>query len=132
VPRASFPRLWEFAQASGNMVTEAQWGANTGAFSSGDLATTFRLPDSRGEFIRGWDDSRDVDAGRTMGSHQSDQIIDHTHNYQFFNGNQHQDGTNQATVQTALITAATAGVDGGLAGTETRPRNNVKLALIKY
>ncbi|MGY4171607.1 hypothetical protein [Bradyrhizobium sp. USDA 4529] len=63
VPRASYPRLWEYAQASGNLVTEAQWSANTGAFSSGDLTTTFRLPDSRGEFIRGWDDGRGVDVG---------------------------------------------------------------------
>lgn len=33
-------------------------------------STDFRLPDLRGEFIRGWDDSRGVDSGRTLGSFQ--------------------------------------------------------------
>ncbi|MGY4171622.1 phage tail protein [Bradyrhizobium sp. USDA 4529] len=132
VPRASYPRLWEYALASGYLVTEGQWSANSGAFSSGDLATTFRLPDSRGEFIRGWDDGRGVDAGRTIGSHQSDMIIDQNHNYAYYSGNVHQEGTNQATVQTLLSIGATGGVNGGLAGNETRPRNNAKLALIKY
>lgn len=32
------------------------------------------LPDLRGEFIRGWDDGRGVDAGRTLLSAQSDAI----------------------------------------------------------
>lgn len=34
----------------------------------------FTLPDLRGEFVRGWDDSRGVDSGRTLGSSQSDAI----------------------------------------------------------
>ncbi|MBS9422297.1 phage tail protein [Photorhabdus caribbeanensis] len=33
-----------------------------------------RLPDLRGEFIRGWDDSRGVDPGRVCGSWQGDAI----------------------------------------------------------
>ncbi|OWO82710.1 hypothetical protein B5C26_08730 [Photorhabdus luminescens] len=33
-----------------------------------------RLPDLRGEFIRGWDDSRGVDMGRVCGSWQGDAI----------------------------------------------------------
>ena len=32
---------------------------------------TNKLPDLRGEFIRGWDDGRGVDAGRTVGSAQA-------------------------------------------------------------
>jgi len=28
--------------------------------------TTFSLPDLRGEFLRGWDDNRDVDSGRVF------------------------------------------------------------------
>ncbi|HAX3411894.1 TPA: tail fiber protein [Escherichia coli] len=35
---------------------------------------TNKLPDLRGEFIRGWDDGRDVDAGRTILSAQGDAI----------------------------------------------------------
>ena len=39
-------------------------------FGSGDGSTTFNLPDLRGEFVRGWDDSRGVDSGRLLGSSQ--------------------------------------------------------------
>ncbi|WP_102882553.1 phage tail protein [Pseudomonas protegens] len=35
-------------------------------------AGNFRLPDSRGEFLRGWDHGRGVDAGRGLGSKQLD------------------------------------------------------------
>ena len=34
----------------------------------------FKLPDYRGEFLRGWDDGRGVDAGRVFGSSQLDQM----------------------------------------------------------
>ncbi|WP_434708166.1 phage tail protein [Pseudomonas sp. R1-1] len=40
-------------------------------FNKGDEgAGNFRLPDSRGEFLRGWDHERGVDAGRVIGSTQ--------------------------------------------------------------
>ncbi len=45
----------------------------------GDGSTTFNLPDLRGEFIRGWDDSRGVDSGRVFGSAQSSANLAHTH-----------------------------------------------------
>ncbi|WP_137569712.1 phage tail protein, partial [Escherichia coli] len=35
---------------------------------------SLRLPDLRGEFIRGWDDGRSADAGRTILSAQGDAI----------------------------------------------------------
>lgn len=44
-------------------------------FGAGDGATTFRLPDLRGEFLRGWDDSRGVDTGRVMGSAQKGTLV---------------------------------------------------------
>ena len=48
-------------------------------FGVGDGSTTFKLPDMRGEFIRGWDDSRGVDAGRGFGTAQADAFKSHTH-----------------------------------------------------
>ncbi|MFL1475530.1 phage tail-collar fiber domain-containing protein [Pseudomonas grimontii] len=46
-----------------------------GAFNKGDEAAgTFRLPESRGEFLRGWDHGRAVDTGRSIGSYQIDTI----------------------------------------------------------
>ncbi|HUH38577.1 MAG TPA: tail fiber protein [Spongiibacteraceae bacterium] len=37
------------------------------------------LPDLRGEFVRGWDAGRGVDAGRVFGSAQGDALQDHSH-----------------------------------------------------
>ena len=39
-------------------------------YGAGDGTTTFTLPDLRGEFVRGLDSSRGVDAGRALGSFQ--------------------------------------------------------------
>ena len=43
-------------------------------YGAGDGRTTFNLPDLRGEFVRGWDDGRGIDSGRTLGSAQGDAI----------------------------------------------------------
>lgn len=43
-------------------------------FGVGDNSTTFNLPELRGEFIRGWDNSRGIDVGRTLGSSQAQQV----------------------------------------------------------
>ncbi|WP_336081773.1 phage tail protein [Thalassospira sp. CH_XMU1448-2] len=40
----------------------------------GDQVSTFNLPDLRGEFVRGFDDGRGVDAGRVFGSWQKPSI----------------------------------------------------------
>lgn len=40
----------------------------------GEGAGNFRLPDLRGEFMRGWDHGRGVDAGREVGSSQLDAL----------------------------------------------------------
>lgn len=43
---------------------------NTGTEASGN----FRLPDLRGEFVRGWDNGKGTDSGRTFASSQGDAI----------------------------------------------------------
>ncbi|EBQ6099578.1 phage tail protein, partial [Salmonella enterica subsp. enterica serovar Typhi] len=40
---------------------------------------TNKLPDLRGEFIRGWDDGRGVDAGRALLRLQDDSFEAHRH-----------------------------------------------------
>ncbi|MCA8182504.1 tail fiber protein [Burkholderia vietnamiensis] len=71
IKRADYPALWAYAQASGALVSEADWGnGRFGCFSTGDGTTTFRIPEFRGEFPRFWDDGRGADSGRSIGSHQ--------------------------------------------------------------
>jgi len=48
-------------------------------YGNGDGSTTFNLPELRGEFVRGWDDSRGVDSGRSLGTSQSANNASHTH-----------------------------------------------------
>ena len=48
-------------------------------YGAGDGATTFKLPDLRGEFLRGWDHGRGVDAGRAIASAQGSQNLAHVH-----------------------------------------------------
>jgi len=52
------------------------------AFNKGDEgAGNFRLPESRGEFLRGWDHGRGADPGRGIGSYQLGQNESHNHRY---------------------------------------------------
>lgn len=51
-------------------------------FGNGDGSTTFNVPDLRGEFVRGWDDSRGVDSGRSFASSQGDAIRNITGSFQ--------------------------------------------------
>ncbi|MFJ4388219.1 phage tail-collar fiber domain-containing protein [Pseudomonas soli] len=51
-----------------------------GAFNKGnEAAGFFRLPDTRGEFLRGWDHGRGVDVGRSVGTFQGHQMEAHSH-----------------------------------------------------
>jgi microcystin-dependent protein len=45
----------------------------------GNGTTTFNVPDLRGEFVRGWDNGRAVDAGRALMSTQATNMAAHVH-----------------------------------------------------
>ncbi|MCY1204531.1 hypothetical protein D9M69_142490 [compost metagenome] len=78
--RADYPALWTYAQGSGALVSEADWAAGRWAcYSTGDGATTFRIPELRGEHIRFLDDGRGIDTGRLVGSYQAPQTMSHNH-----------------------------------------------------
>ncbi|TKC83831.1 hypothetical protein FAZ69_22625 [Trinickia terrae] len=80
IKRTDYPKLWAYAQASGALVTDAAWAAGSnGCFSQGNGATTFRLPELRGEFLRCWDDGRGADASRGIGTWQGSQNVFHAH-----------------------------------------------------
>jgi phage-related tail fiber protein len=93
-------------------------------FGVGDGSTTFNVPDLRGEFIRGWDDGRGVDSGRTFGSAQADELKSHRHSIAFAgNGWDAYTGLNQGTGVTDYTDYT--------GGNETRPRNIALLYCIK-
>ncbi|STL39921.1 tail fiber protein [Escherichia coli] len=47
---------------------------------------TNKLPDLRGEFIRGWDDGRGIDTGRALLNWQPHTILDHAHYMELWTG----------------------------------------------
>lgn len=79
VSRTTYAALFAYASAQG-LVSEADWTAtSSGRFSVGDGSTTFRLPDTRGMFLRGLDESRGLDTGRAQGTYQEQANAPHTH-----------------------------------------------------
>lgn len=117
---------------------------NTG----GEAAGTFRLPESRGEFLRGWDHGRGVDAGRAIGSYELDQLQGHSHRMTYEHGSEatgaattNADGLLQLQSDTSLgisdnNTAVRGPISDGVSGeprvgSETRPRNLAVMWCIK-
>jgi Phage Tail Collar Domain len=92
-------------------------------YGVGDGSTTFNLPDYRGEFLRGFSDSRaNVDVGRVFPQPQLDLLGRHSHGYLLGGSNVNQIGGNQTDAGDAnrgLPTLQTTEVGGN----ETRPRN---------
>lgn len=79
--RTTAPVGW--LKANGAAVSRMAYGslfAEIGTtFGAGDGVTTFNLPDVRGEFVRGLDDGRGVDAGRALNIAQGDDNKAHGH-----------------------------------------------------
>lgn len=124
--RTTYSDLYDHAVAEGLVVTEAAWQAGEyGMFSDGDGATTFRLPDLRGEFLRGWDHGRGVDTGRTLGSSQADEFKAHTHSVTYSAARTVSTGSNFPVGGYSADTGSTG-------GDETRPRNIAVMYCIKY
>lgn len=117
----------------------------TGILTNGDL---FTVPDLRGEFLRGWDNGRGVDAGRTLGSSQIDMFSSHSHRLKTDTGIVSQ-GSEVGLTDTGIWTdvggpeslnSTAVSSDGQLieattyteGGVETRPRNVALLVCISY
>lgn len=71
------PTGWLAANGSlVSRVTYARLFSRIGTtFGVGDGSTTFALPDMRGEFVRGWDNGRGIDTGRSFGSWQKGSVV---------------------------------------------------------
>ncbi len=103
---------------------------------------TNKLPDLRGEFIRGWDDGRGIDAGRVLLSLQAGMLEKHRHPVVANDGYDSKevwelaaifrraytqgkglDGTSAGGTLIPSPTLHTRGSVGNTGGSETRPRN---------
>ena len=118
-------------KANGATVSSTTYAALFAAIGStfnvgGEPVGQFRLPDLRGEFVRGWDDGRGVDASRVFGSGQTDEFRSHTHTFT----NQQNNGSG-ASAGSGFAGAQFSGNTGAAGGAETRPRNIALLACIK-
>jgi hypothetical protein len=130
--RAAYAGLWSWAQAKSVVVEEASWSpGNTGAFSSGDGTTTFRVPDTRGEYPRFFDDGRGVDSGRIFGSWQAGILKQHVHAVGDLVA-QGYTGGNQIIIVSSNAATNTAGISVGGYGPENLTRNITFYAFIKY
>tara|TARA_R100001443_G_scaffold4256_1_gene12546 strand:- start:3305 stop:4402 length:1098 start_codon:yes stop_codon:yes gene_type:complete len=129
-------------------VIGTQYGSSSGS--------TFKVPDLRGEFIRGFDNGRGVDSGRSVASSQSDQnkqhnhsassssnVSDpgHTHTANYGQGNLVSSGgafglrdsgtANRINSNNTGISVSTSTSIGNDGGNETRPRNIAMMYVIK-
>ena len=110
-------------------------------YGAGDGSTTFKIPDLRGEFLRGWDDSRGVDNSRVFGASQGDAFQGHHHIQRISTGGLAGggftgivQGTPNADSSDDYNTTPTTDGSNGTprTSTETRPRNVALLACIKH
>jgi microcystin-dependent protein len=123
-----------FLKADGAAVSRSTYSdlfASIGTtYGAGDGSTTFLVPDLRGEFMRGWDDSRGIDSGRSFGSSQADEFEAHSHNYTNPTNGSTPTGTGGGTNRSFPTT--NGGTTTSTGGSETRPRNVALLACIKF
>ncbi|SED05251.1 Phage Tail Collar Domain [Pseudomonas saponiphila] len=131
-PRASLPP--GFLEIDGSVQSIAAYpdlAAYLGTtFNKGDEgAGNFRLPESRGEFLRGWDHGRGVDPGRAVGSAQADDFKSHTHSLQGSTNFTYtvNPTSNFKPYQDGVSSYNTSATGGG----ETRPRNLAVMWCIK-
>lgn len=117
-------------KANGAAVSRSTYAALFAAigttYGTGDGRSTFNLPDLRGEFVRGWDDGRGVDNGRSLGSAQADEFKAHTHG-----GVPQRAGDSDRGGAVSWFSIDGIGQTESTGGSETRPRNIALLACIK-
>lgn len=116
-----------YLECNGSAVSRTTYAALFAAigttFGTGDGSTTFNLPELRGEFVRGWDNARGIDAGRAFGSAQADELKAHTHTIQ--------SGSGGSALESGAGGTASTYNTGSTGGSETRPRNIALLYAIK-
>ena len=72
-----------YLECDGSAVSRATYAALFGVigviYGAGDGASTFNIPDLRGEFIRGFDNGKGTDSGRSIATSQGGSNLSHSH-----------------------------------------------------
>lgn len=119
-------------------------------WGSGNGSTTFNVPDLRGEFVRGWDNGRGQDSGRSFASLQTEMIGPHNHSItdpgHTHTSNQDLENPNSGGITqgpgnrnhgiigagSTIVNSRTTGISiNNNSGTENRPRNIAMMYVIK-
>lgn len=101
-------------------------------------SNTFKIPDLRGEFVRGFDNGRGVDRGRSFGSFQFDAFQGHWHSFSTVFMPQSGSATHcmssrSGTLNDRVKSPISDGVHGNpRTASETRPRNISLKYIIKF
>ncbi|MDS7860441.1 phage tail protein [Klebsiella michiganensis] len=111
-PSATPPTGW--LKCNGAVFDKVKYPGLAAVFPSGNL------PDLRGEFIRGWDDSRGIDNGRALLSSQGHSLRDHSHNQEFWTGS---NTTSSTIAQTGNYGPLVTQGDGGIVYTDREPQS---------
>ena len=148
ISRFTFANLFNWANANSLINTEVNWQAGEfGLFSDGDGATTFRLPDLRGQFIRVQDNGAgvDPDAGAREGGDSAGSVQDEETKYSRFTQANiaNVGGSSTVTVpengQSTGLHVDANSISGAFnvrfanteQGSETRPKNIYRKLMIK-
>jgi microcystin-dependent protein len=140
----------------GNTIPPKGWlemnGQSISSYSELSSIYGSNLPDMRGEFVRGYDNGRGVDAGRTLRSHQAESINPTSlsfkgdplppHSHEIYGGYQGGYSNTYANADAAggshsykpNTYGASAGTPTGVIqgdATETRPRNIALMYIVK-
>jgi len=103
-------------------------GQSTSGYTELAALIGSNVPDLRGEFVRGWDNSAGIDTGRTLGSTQSDEFKEHNHTIVSFG----RVNVNPNGVQNPFYSRSGEEDTSSVGGTETRPRNVALMYIIKH
>ena len=126
------------------------------AYGTGNGSSTFNLPDLRGEFVRGFDNGRNADTGRSISTSQGSQNASHNHSANSTStvtdpGHKHNLNFNMGSIissggafglkdsgnadrmftATTGISVSTSTSIGNQGGNESRPRNVAMMYIIK-
>jgi microcystin-dependent protein len=115
---------------------------NTIAYTYGGSGASFNIPDLRGEFIRGWDNSRGIDSGRTFGSSQQANVVVPRDDWgaagPAFNPNSSGQlgrlmvASGQPEISESLESIRVAATDKTITTNDTRPRNIALKYIIRF